>query len=155
MQRSADEEAAPSATNMPGTANRAPAPKYGISHIFCTGRTRTAGESLGSKGSAAGGGRSDPREWQWPSCSALPVADKAEHKCVPGSIADEAAPSARKISGTPNGRQMTKPQRRQGICRTPQHKNVAPKHCIVEFLYFATVPSLLNFFCLLRKTLYL
>jgi len=27
----------------------------------------------------------------WPRCSALPVADKAEHKRVPGSIADAAA----------------------------------------------------------------
>ena len=35
---------------------------------------------------------------------ALPVADEAEHKRVPGSIADEADLSARKISGTPNGK---------------------------------------------------
>ena len=34
---------------------------------------------------------------------ALPVADKEEHKCVPGSIADAVDLSTRKISGTPNG----------------------------------------------------
>ena len=62
-------------------------------------------KEVGSDGSTAGGGRSDPSEWPRPRCSALPVADKAEHKCVPGSIADAAASSARKISGTPNGRQ--------------------------------------------------
>ena len=79
----------------------------------------------GNEGSAAGGGRSDLSDvrpqapckratarraalgeslWQRPRCSALPVADKAEHKCVPGSIADAADLSARKISGTPNGK---------------------------------------------------
>ena len=56
---------------------------------------------MGSKGSAACGGSSDPSEWQRPRCSALPVADAAEHKRVPGSIADAAALSARKISGHP------------------------------------------------------
>ena len=55
----------------------------------------------GSDGSAAGGGYSDLSEWQWPRCSALPVADAAEHKRVPGSIADAAAIAARKISGHP------------------------------------------------------
>ena len=40
-------------------------------------------DTLGSEGSAAGGGRSDLSEW-------------------PGSIADAAALSARKISGHPN-----------------------------------------------------
>ena len=78
---------------------------FTMGFILSWKRTRTAGESPGSEGSAAGGGRSDPSEWPRPRCSALPVADKAEHKCVPGSIADAAASSARKISGTPNGRQ--------------------------------------------------
>ena len=38
-----------------------------------------------------------------PRCSALPVADEAEHKRVPGSLADAANLLARKIAGTPNG----------------------------------------------------
>ena len=59
-------------------------------------------------------------EWQRPRCSALPVADKAEHKCVPGSIADAAASSARKISGTPNGRQKQR-SRSDGKAHTGHH----------------------------------
>ena len=59
----------------------------------------------GSDGSAASGGHVAPR------CLA---ADEAEHKRVPGSIADAAGLSARKISGTPNGRPRTGPRNRQG-----------------------------------------
>ena len=36
-------------------------------------------------------------------CSVLPVAEKAEHKHVQGSVADAAGLTARKIPGTPNG----------------------------------------------------
>ena len=36
------------------------------------------------------------------------MADTAQAQCVPGSIADEADLLARKISGTPNGQQVTK-----------------------------------------------
>ena len=63
----------------------------------------TASPQQGSEGSAAGGRYSDLSEWPRPRCSALPVADKAEQKCVPGSVADAAVLSARKIPGTPNG----------------------------------------------------
>ena len=37
---------------------------FTMGFILCTGRTRTAGKSLGSEGSAAGGRRSDLSEWQ-------------------------------------------------------------------------------------------
>ena len=110
-------------------------------------------KEVGSEGSAAGGGRSDLSEWQrsarsklalpsaasaghrnWPRCSALPVADEAEHKRVPGSIADEAGLSARKISGTPNGQQK---QRSRSVVKahtghrnrnTGFHNNTNLKH---------------------------
>ena len=49
------------------------------------------------------GERCDRRQWR-PRCSALPVAETAEHKRVQGSVADAAGLSARKIPGTPNGR---------------------------------------------------
>ena len=42
-------------------------------------------------------------------CSALPVADEAEHKHVQWSIADADDLSSRKISGTTNGRPSTQP----------------------------------------------
>jgi len=50
----------------------------------------------------ATGERWERRLWRL-RCSALPVAEKAEHKHVQGSIADAADLSARKILGTPNG----------------------------------------------------
>ena len=74
---------------------RPPAPKYGIPEpgipYFNTGRTRTGGESPGSEGSTAGGGTSDPSEWQW-------------------SAGEEAAPSATKMPGTATGRRHQSPK---------------------------------------------
>ena len=68
----------------------------------------------------AAGGRASWFIAPRPRCSALLVADKAEQKCVPGSVADAADLSARKIPGTPNGRKATQPHRRQGAHRAPQ-----------------------------------
>ena len=51
----------------------------------------------------ATGERWERRLWR-PRCSALPVAETAEHKRVQGSVADAAGLSARKIPGTPNGK---------------------------------------------------
>ena len=82
----------------------------------------------GSDGSAAGGGYSDLSEWPRPRCPTLPVADEVGHKRVPGSVADEADLSARKIPGTPNGRQMTQPYCRQGSCRAPQQGASKPRN---------------------------
>ena len=70
---------------------RSPAPinpivndTFTMGFILCTGRARTACESPGSEGSAAGGGRSDPSEWQRSVCNA-------------------AASSARRTPGTATG----------------------------------------------------
>ena len=70
---------------------RSPAPinaivndTFTMGFILCTGRTRNEGESLGSEGSAACGGRSDPSEWQ-------------------RSVGNAVAPSARRTPGTATG----------------------------------------------------
>jgi hypothetical protein len=61
---------------------------FTMAFILCWKRTRTGGESPGSEGSAAGGRRSDPSEWQRSVCNA-------------------AAPSARRTTGTATGHMVS------------------------------------------------
>ena len=93
-------------------------------------------EELATKNpfSFAGGERWERRRGR-PRCSALPVADKAEHKCVPGSIADAVDLSTRKISGTPNGQSDLSEWQRSAIeegvsrrreGRAPQQEDCRP-----------------------------
>ena len=56
---------------------------FSVAFILCWKRTRTAGESLATSPSAAGGRSSDLSEWQ-------------------GSARDAAAPTARTFAGDPN-----------------------------------------------------
>ena len=69
---------------------------------------------------------------------ALPVADKAEQKCVPGSVADAAGLSARKIPGTPNGERWD-----PGTATGKQHFAAAGSHLIDP----SSQPGWLIFYC--------
>ena len=68
------------------------APKYGIPKpgipYFYTGRNRTAGESPGSEGSAAGGRCGDPSEWQRSVCNAVALSARR----TPGTATGHPAP---------------------------------------------------------------
>ena len=82
--KSTDGDIVPVRVRPPAPINPIVNDTFTMGFIFCIGRTRTGGESPGSEGSGAGGGRSDLSEWQRSVCNA-------------------AAPSARRTPGTATG----------------------------------------------------
>ena len=61
---------------------------FTMGFILCWKRTRTAGESLGSEGSAAGGRYSDPSEWQRSTKSRKSVSPKILSGTATGGMVD-------------------------------------------------------------------